>query len=139
MTKLLRFLLIAALAIGVPLASRAAIHQTLNLNAAGSSVICVPGATTQLIVIQNNGSNSVRLSFDGGVAYVDPITGKTGTNPSPTFGFLLPAGQQVVICTQPYSTTSGSGLHKPIVAEMVTGTTTVDIVTDGTLDSFPTT
>ena len=137
--KTLRFLVIAALAIGVPLASRAAIGQVNNLNTTGSSVVCVPGSTDQVIIVQNNGTNSVRLSIDGGAAYTDPVTGKTGTNPTPTTGYLLAAGAQIIITSVVFSGQSQQGLHKPIVAIMVTGTTTLDIVTDGTLTAFPTT
>ena len=134
-----RLFIFVAFAFCLPAASHAAVGQCKNLSTAGSSVICIPGATDQLIIIQNNGSNSVRLSLDGGVAYIDPITGKAGTNPTPTTGYLLPAGQQLVIATVPYSSVASSGLHKPIVAIMVTSTTTIDIITDGTQTQFPTT
>ena len=137
--KMFRILLTAVLALGLALVAQANIGQVKNLNATGSSVICVPGPDDQLIVIQNNGSNSVRLSFDGGVAYVPPTGGKAGTNPTPTTGYLLAAGAQVVVSTLPYtSSPSYPGLHKPIVAIMVTGTTTLDFVTDGVLTQFPT-
>lgn len=81
----------------------------------------------------------MRLSLDGGAGYVDPVTGKVGTNPTPTTGYLLQAGQQLVISTTVFNGQSQSGLHKPIVAIMVSGTGTLDIITDGTLTQFPTT
>lgn len=137
--KLIRlFILSLAVALcAVP--AFANIGKVAGLTAAGSSVICIPGADDQLIIIQNNGSNSVRLSFDGGTAYITPNSGKPGTNPTPTTGYLLAAGAQVVVSTLPYiSSPSMPGLHKPIVAIMVTSTTTLDIITDGVLTQFPT-
>ena len=126
-------------ALALPFTAQAAIGQSKNVNASGSSVVCVPGPDDQIIIIQNNGSNSVRLSFDGGAGYVPPTGGKAGTNPTPTTGYLLPAGQQVVLSTAPYSANGLPNLHKPIVAIMVTGSTTLDIITDGVLTQFPTT
>lgn len=121
----------------MPLASEATIHQTKGLNASGSSVIIQPGSDTKVIVIQNNGSNSVRLSLDGGVGY--NVNGGTGTNPTPTTGYLLPAGDQLVVSTGPYTgLTPETTLHKPIIAIMVSSTTTLDIVTDGVADVYPT-
>ncbi len=134
------FLRFAALILGViPCASaHASINKVSNLSATGSSVILVPGSDTKVIVIQNNGSNSVRLSIDGGVGTV--INSKPGTNPTPTTGILLAAGKQITITTAPYTgITPDPTLHKPIVAIMVSSTTTLDIITDGTADVFPTT
>ena len=120
----------------VPL--HASIGQVKNLNASGSSVVIVPGSDTKVIVIQNNGSNSVRISIDGGVGTI--INSKPGTNPTPTTGILLTAGQQITITTAPYTgITPDPTMHKPIVAIMVSSTTTLDIITDGTADTFPTT
>ena len=136
--KLIRSIVLV-LALGLALSAQANIGQVKNLNASGSSVICVPGTDDQIITIQNNGSSSVRLSFDGGAAYVIPTGGRTGTNPTPTTGYLLPAGAQVTLSTLPYSGTGSVGLHKPIVAIMVSGTTTLDIISDGVLTRFPTT
>jgi hypothetical protein len=132
-------LLIALGAFGLTLSAQASIGQVKNLNTTGSAVICIPGADDQLIIIQNNGSNSVRLSVDGGAGYVPPQGGKAGTNPTPTTGYLLAAGQQLVISTAPYTSNSLPNLHKPIVAIMVTSTTTIDVITDGNLTQFPST
>lgn len=119
-------------------AAHAAVGQIKNLSASGSSVIIVPGSDTKIIVIQNNGSASVRLSLDGGTGTI--VNGGRGTNPTPTTGYLLAAGQQLTITTAPYTGASPDPtLHKPIVAIMVTGTTTLDIITDGVADQFPTT
>ncbi len=100
----------------------------------------VPGTYCKVLIIQNNGSNSVRLSIDGGPTYTDQQTGKAGTNPTTSKGILLPAGAQIIISTQP----SASGIHRPIVAIMVSSTTTLDIVSDDSAGSnasttFPTT
>lgn len=134
--KFLTALLLSGL-LGAPLA-RASVGKVSNLSATGSSVILVPGSDTKVIIIQNNGANSVRLSIDGGVGTV--VNGRTGTNPTPTTGILLAAGQQITITTSPYTgMTPDPTLHKPIVAIMVTSTTTLDIITDGVADVFPTT
>lgn len=134
-----KLLLLVSLFVLLSAAARANVGQVAALNAAGSSVICKPGGDEQLIIIQNNGSNAVRLSFDGGAGYVLPTGGKAGTNPTPTTGYLLAAGAQIVLSTPPFSSTGAlSGLHKPIVAIMVSGTTTLDIITDGVLTQFPT-
>lgn len=123
--KTLRLLiLVAVAALAVPL--RAAIGQVTTLDATTPKIIVIPGTYAKLIIIQNNGSNSVRISVDGGTTYTDQQTGKAGSNPTTTTGYLLPAGQQLVLSTTP----SSSGLHRPIVAIMVTSTTTLDIVTD---------
>ena len=136
-----RLFLALALALGLSaLTARANIGQSVNVNNAGSSVIVVPGQGAQFITIQNNGSGAVRLSFDGGAGFIDPNTGKPGTNPTPTKGILLQAGQQVTVTMLPYtSNQTGAGLHKPIVAILVNATTTtLDLSSDDTLTQFPT-
>ena len=138
--KTLRGIFLICAGLCAPLVSHAAIGQVKNLSAAGSSVVCIPGATDQVIVLQNNSATtSMRFSLDGGAGYIDPITGKPGTNPTPTTGYLLLPGQQITISTTPFNNVSQGGLHKPIVAIMVSGTGTLDIITDGTLTQFPTT
>ena len=137
--KILRLLILSLAAALCAVPAFANIGQVKQLSANGSSVICIPGADDQIITIQNNGNNSVRLSFDGGAGYTIPTGGKAGTNPTPTTGYLLAAGASVTLSTLPYvSSPSLPGLHKPIVAIMVTSTTTLDIITDGTLTQFPT-
>lgn len=132
--KKIVFLLIA---VGLSLSAEASVKTITGLNASGSSVILQPGSDTKVIVIQNNGSNSVRLSLDGGVSYI--VNGGHGTNPTPTTGYLLAANQQLTISTPPYTgTTPDPSLHKWIVAIMVSSTTTLDIVTDGVADVYPT-
>lgn len=138
MKKFLILLALVALAI-LPVA-HAATANVNNLTATGSSVICIPGSDDQMICIQNTGANDVRLSFDGGAGYFTPTGGKAGTNPTPTTGYLLKAGTQIILTTQPYvSSPSYPGLHKPIVAIMVSATTTLTITTDGVNTRFPTT
>lgn len=137
--KTLRLFLLSLVVALVASPAFASVGKVSNLSAAGSSVICIPGADDQLIVIQNNGLNAVRISFDGGAAFVAQNGGRAGTNPTPTTGYLLAAGAQVVISTLPYVSTSAMpGLHKPIVAITVTGTTVLDIITDGVATQFPT-
>jgi hypothetical protein len=127
----LRILSLAA-ALLLPLAqSRATVGQVTSLNASTAKVIVVPGTYCKVIVIQNNGSNDVRLSIDGGTTYTDVTTGKTGSNPTTSTGILLKAGQQITITTIP----TASGIHRPIVGIMATGTTTLDIVTDDSAGS----
>lgn len=134
-----KLLLLVSLFAVLLVSARANVGQVAALTSAGSSVICVPGIDDQLIVIQNNGTNAVRLSFDGGAGFVSVSSGKSGTNPTPTRGFLLAPGAQIILSMPVYSAPgSGSGLHKPIVAIMVTGTTTLDIMTDGSTTVFPT-
>lgn len=130
-------LLLTVLALGFCLPARATIHQVNGLSATGSSVIIQPGADTKVIAIQNNGAGSVRLSLDGGVSFF--VNGLHGTNPTPTTGYLLAGGQQITITTAPFTgLTPDPTLHKWIVAIMVSGTTTLDIATDGASDLYPT-
>lgn len=126
MKTIARLLLALGLALALVLPVRAAIGQVTGLDATTPKIIVVPGTYAKVIVIQNNGSNSVRLSIDGGTTYTDQQTGKAGSNPTTSTGILLPAGAQIAISTQP----SAAGIHRPIVAIMVTSTTTLDIVTD---------
>ena len=72
--------------------AHATVGQVTTLSNAAASIIVKPGTYAKVIVIQNNGSNSVRLSIDGGTTYTDSQTGKTGTNPTTSTGILLPAG-----------------------------------------------
>lgn len=138
--KFLRSILFALAVLVAAGSARAAIGTVTGLTATGSAVICIPGADDQIIVIQNTGSGSVRLSFDGGAAYLSPAGGRAGTNPTPTTGYLLTAGAQIILTTLPYiSSPSYPGLHKPIVAIMVSGTTTLSITTDGVNTQFPST
>ena len=127
------------LALLAGVSAHAGVFQVKNLNASGSSVVLIPGQYAKIIIIQNNGSNSVRLSLDGGTGYQDAVTGKFGTNPTPTTGYLLPAGQQLTISTPAASSNGDPGTHKPIVAIMVTGTTILDLITDEFQSIAPTT
>ena len=133
-----KLILILALCVA-SLSAHANIFQVKNLSAAGSSVILIPGEYAKTYTIQNNGSNSVRLSIDGGAGYIDPLTGRAGTNPTPTTGYLLVAGAQYTVGTTAANSNGDPGLHKPVVAIMVTSTTTLDIITDDTLSQAPTT
>lgn len=109
------------------------IAQVTTLTTAVGTII-IPGAACKTIIIQNNGSVNVRLSFDGGSTYTDHITGKKGTDPTVSTGYKLVNGSQVSIATA----YGDSGLHKPIRAITETGTATLDIVTDEYGSVFPT-
>lgn len=134
-----KILTLFVFAVALTVSARASIGQVKNLSATGSSVIMIPGSDDQIYTIQNNGANSVRLSYDGGAGYFSVNGGKAGTNPDPTHGYLLAAGAQVTFSTVPYGSSSMPNLHKPIVAIMVTGTTTLDIISDGVNTQYPTT
>jgi hypothetical protein len=141
MKTLIRSLVFAALVLCLPLVASANVWKSSNVGAT-AAVICNPSPQCHLVTIQNNGSGSVRMSFDGGNAYIDPVTGKSGNNPTATYGYLLPAGQQIVLCMPAQNAQSGApdqGLHRPIVAILTSSTTTVlDICTDDYASTFPT-
>jgi hypothetical protein len=106
---------------------------------AAAAVIVNIGANATVCNIQNSGANDVRLSLDGGAAFVDPtVPGSTyGTNPTAALGYLLKAGTSLTISLTKY-TTGAIGLHRPIVAIMVSGSTTLEVSTDDTGSTFPT-
>lgn len=131
MNKIRIFLLGLAVMLA-PVAHAAIAHVTTLSNSAAT--IIIPGASAKLIVIQNTGSNAIRLTFDGGSTYTDYLTGKTGTDPTTTSGYLLGAGQQLFL----NMLAGDAGLHKPIRAIMVSGSTTLEIVTDEYGSTFPT-
>jgi hypothetical protein len=118
--------------------ARALIGQSTTLSTSAAATIVKPGVYCRTIIIQNNGSNSVRISIDGGASYTDVNSGIKGTNPTATTGYLLAAGQQLILARSPNSTQNGSVVWNPIVAIMVTGTTTLDYITDDYLSTFPT-
>ncbi len=106
---------IIALFLSVALATlpcRATIKQVTTVGAT-ASVILSPGNNVKTIIIQNNGSGDVRLSFDG-------------TNlPTATTGYKLVAGAYIIL------TFNGSLRPPNIRAILVSGTTTtIDITTD---------
>lgn len=125
--KTLRLILFAAvLALGICDRSQACNAQVTTLTTSAASVIVKPGTYAKVITIQNTGSNNVSVSIDGGTGYVDQQTGQAGSNPTAALGILVPAGQYVTFNSFP----SASGLHRWIVAIMVSGTTTLRISTD---------
>lgn len=100
--------------------AQATTKQVTNVSATPSTIL-TPSNQCQVIVIQNNGSGAVRLGIDGG------ITNKQKSTPDPTAttGYLLNAGQFLII-TRPGTSTTPN-----IRAILATGTTTVlDIMTD---------
>lgn len=107
---LLAFALIASLVFSPP--ARATIKQVTSVGAT-ASVILTPGNNVKTIIIQNNGSGNVRLSFDG-------------TNlPTATTGYKLVAGTYIIL------TYTGTNRPPNIRAILESGTTTtIDISTD---------
>lgn len=63
---------------------------TANIGATVAIRIFTPGPACRNACIQNNGTIDVRLSYDGG----SDMLNSTGTLPTSTLGFRLPAGQQ---------------------------------------------
>jgi hypothetical protein len=107
MKKLLTILLVLALA---ALPALALVKQVTTVTSA-AGVIFTPSTTCQWVTIQNNGGGDVRISFDG------------VSSPTASTGYLLEAGMQVTIGY------GGSGQRPVIRAILVSGSTTLDIVT----------
>ena len=86
----LNLILSFALALFLPLAARAELHQVTQLSATATKQIIIPGNKVLILCIQNTGTNAVNLSIDGGSATGgnDPGTG-TGN------GLVLAAGQSL--------------------------------------------
>jgi hypothetical protein len=111
MNKILFTILLAVAFFSVP--AFALSKQVTNVGATASTIV-TPGNAVHYIIIQNNGSGAVRLTFDG-------VTLPVAT----TQGYLLAAGTFIVI--------PSAGFKAPpiIKAILETGTTTVlDISTD---------
>ena len=119
----IRFLTFALALLALCPFAQANIKQVTGLSGTVKTLM-IPQSRATYICIQNNGSNNVRLTFDGGSTYTDPNTNNPGTDPTTSTGYLLAAGQQLVILTAP-----GTFLL-PIRAIMVSSTTTVDITTN---------
>lgn len=118
MKKLLSFILFLALVV----CGHATIKSVTTVSATASTIV-TPGTNIHTLAIQNNGSGSVRISFDGGTVY-------GLTDPTASTGYLLPAGQQIIM------TYPGDKRPPVIRAILVSGTTTtLDIVTDDSQSS----
>ena len=109
------------------------IKQVNTLTNGAAATILTPSPFTKLIVIQNNGSGAVRLSFDGGSTFNDLVSNTPGTDPTPTTGYLLAAGS--VWTSGPMEALQRNGIDEslsaPIRAILASGTpTTLDILTD---------
>ena len=102
------------------------IKQVTTLNASTPAVVLTPSQYCHQVTIQNNGSGTVRLSFDGGATYTDYITNQTGTNPTTSTGYKLAAGKELGL------TLLGGKAPPPIIGIMESSTTTLDITTDDT-------
>lgn len=118
--------LIVALVLGLALFGQA--HATIKVVTsvgATASTILTPSSSTTVITIQNNGSGTVRLGFDGGT------TNRAKSTPDPTssIGYRLVAGASVTLTVPP-------GGFPQIRAILESGTTTtLDI---GTNDPYAT-
>ena len=114
MKKYLVLLIAFALA---ALPAHAVLKSVTSVNATASTIL-YPGPYCKIITIQNNGSGAVRLSWDGGDAEGLPV-------PTASLGYLLGAGQQLILTFPP-----GSAIEQ-FHAILVSGTpTTLDITTD---------
>ena len=85
--KNLLSLLCLSLALFLPIAARAELHQVTALNATTTKQIIIPGSKVLVLIIQNIGANAVNVSIDGGSSAggQDPGTGTTGN------GMVIPA------------------------------------------------
>ena len=121
-TRLLSFLI--SLALFLPLAARAELHQVTALNATATKQIIIPGSKVLFVIIQNIGGNAVNLSVDGGSSAGgnDPGTGASGN------GLVLAAASQGVPGTMV--------LYGPYVQGVIisgvtqAGTTTLNVITN---------
>lgn len=108
------------------------IKQVTSLTNSSVATILTPSDRCKLIIIQNNGSGNVRMTFDGGSTFTNPYTNTVGTDPTTTAtgtGYKLAAGAQITL----NMLAGGGGLHFPIRAILETATTTtLDICTDDT-------
>ena len=120
-----------ALALLIPSLALANIGQVTGLSSTAATIV-IPGSRCTTIILQNNGSSTIRYTIDGGSTYKDPNTGKAGTDPTTTTGAELANGQQVIITIVP------GNLNLQIRAIMVSGSTTLDIDTNDTGSTFPT-
>lgn len=108
------------------------LHNTTTLTTAVGTLV-IPGPHTRVLTIQNTGTVNVYLSLDGGSTYMDPYAQKAGVDPTTTVGYLLAVGAQFQI-----SYTSASEL-RPIRGIAASGTANLQIATDDTGSTFPTT
>jgi hypothetical protein len=130
--KHIRLLFAAVLAIAFSFNAHASIKQVTTLGTTAATII-IPGIHATQITIQNTGTTNVRLTFDGGSTYTDPYAGKAGTDPTVSTGYLLAAGQQVILV---YASPANL---RPIRAISATATATLDITTNESGGStFPT-
>jgi hypothetical protein len=121
-------LLLAAFALCVAATSQAATAVVTTVATTSAVTILNPTPGTTLITIQNASTSTgqVNLTFDGGSAYTNPFSGKTGSDPTTTItgkGYWLAVGQQITI-NVPASDTPG---HLPVRAIMATGTAIISI------------
>lgn len=106
------------------------IGQTLTLGPTPATLV-QPTSDLRIIVIQNNGSNSIRLSIDGGSITSYP-NGATGTDPTATTGYLLKSSAQLQI-------NYDQGFAQKVIRALApSGSTTIDLIADDPNTTFPT-
>lgn len=117
--KLLKLIILLAVALAVTVPSHAIIKQVTTVSGTVSTIL-TPGPNVKTVIIQNNGSGDVRLTIDGG-----SIASPAGTNPTATTGYLLVAGAQLII-------TYPGDKRPPVIRAILrtATTTTLDICTD---------
>ena len=115
----LNLILSFALALFLPLAARAELHQVASASTTTATVLIVPGSQVNVVTFQNVGANQINLSIDGGSSAggQDPSTGASGN------GLQLAAGQSVTLYGPWFRGTK-------IVGVMATGTTTINVITN---------
>jgi hypothetical protein len=135
----MRKLIVAVCAFALAVSCRASLDQVTTLSTSTAKTILIAAPSTHLIMFQNLGANAVNVTVDGGTVYTDPSSQKTGMDPTTGatgLGLVIPPlangvpGSLTIYSAKPWA---------PIRAIMQTSTTTLNIITDGYGDVFPTT
>lgn len=126
------------IALALAVSCRASLGQVTSLTTGAVATILIAAPSTHTVIIQNLGANAVNITIDGGSTFTSPYNQKAGTDPTTGAtgkGLVIPPISNGV----PGSVTIGTqGTSAPIRAIMQTGTTTLNIITDGYGDTFPT-
>lgn len=93
---------------------------TTGFTSAGPLVI--PGQACKTLVLQNNGTGSWRISFDGGTG-----GSRNGSDPTTSKGYLLAPGMQLPMTLAQYPTFGPKVIVGIFVGD---GTQLLDIITD---------
>lgn len=95
--------------------------------------LLIPGQACKLLSIQNNGTGSWRLSFDGGSGR--STNGKPGTDPTQSIGYLLNPGMQLPFTFAQFPSIGPRTIRAVFVA--ASGTQLLDICTDDNDSTAP--